>query len=431
MVQYIVSTEAYFKEMNQTCPQCYSQLASSEVGNLCVNCGYLQRRHHNHAPVQDHDETSSDSSTHQHDDHTMPGNLEAPRGLDALLFSSESATKPQAEPLRESFDTQAPEPREKPQIINHHSSSQYRRRLERQLQTLETPEIESSIEPDSTLEAAETAPGAPHSENPATLPTTVAWSSQPTESAEEDVIEVHEPHRPSPYLINMADTDTEVAHPTPEYHSPLHTPPKPAPTNDTPNHPHSSSPTTSTPPQSEAALARADALLAAAASPQKASATAKTNYIIIAVTIIILLGIGSFLAFTLLRKPTPQTSTAPSTSSNTVQSSSPTPTNLTESAKRDAERKDTLNTIAIALAAYKKANGTYPSGNDIAVLSALTSSNPPFLREIKTDPLSNTESGVVIKYGYSSDGAKFTLTASLENKQDPDAVNGLYVVKSP
>lgn len=117
--------------------------------------------------------------------------------------------------------------------------------------------------------------------------------------------------------------------------------------------------------------------------------------------------------------------------SRASQNSSPTPTNLTESAKRDSERKDSLNTIAIALAAYKKANGTYPSGNDIEVLSALTSSNPPYLREIKTDPLSNPENGVVIKYGYTSDGTKFTLTASLENKQDSDAVNGLYVVKSP
>ena len=186
-------------------------------------------------------------------------------------------------------------------------------------------------------------------------------------------------------------------------------------------------------PEADVALVRADALLAAAATTQKTAGSSKANYIIIAITIVLILGVGSFLAFNLLKKPTSQNTPQQTIAStpSASQNSSPTPTNLTESAKRDSERKDSLNTIAIALAAYKKANGTSPSGNDIEVLSALTSSNPPYLREIKTDPLSNPENGVIIKYGYTSDGTKFTLTASLENKQDSDAVNGLYVVKSP
>lgn len=420
--------------MNQTCPQCFSQLASSEVGNLCVNCGYLQRRHHNHAPVQDEDPKDlQEHSNHENTDHTIPGNLEAPRGLDELLFDA-----PPTNSLNHTSSTELPTssdiPSEKPRIINHRASSQYRRRLEQQMQTLKTPEIESPLDPDSSLETpnpqdmTSTPTTQSVNEPHATSPTTEV-AQEPTDQPD-DVIEVHEPHRPSPYLLNMSDAEPEITADKPEYRSPLKTPKTTPPATST--H-HSTSQPTPEKPAADVALARADALLAAAASPQKAATASKTNYIIIAVTIILLLGVGSFLAFTLLRKPATQTSPQSSSTNTptTTQSSSPTPTNLTESAKRDGERKDTLNTIAIALAAYKKANGTYPAGNDIEVLSALTSSNPPYLREIKTDPLSNPESGVVIKYGYNSDGSKFTLTASLENKQDADAVNGLYVVKSP
>jgi hypothetical protein len=418
--------------MNQTCPQCYSQLASSEVGNLCVNCGYLQRRHHNHAPVQDSDSVDPTGSHHEHDDHIVPGNLEAPKGLDALLFSPEETVDPQPDPQSSPMtEAQAPLSTEKPQIINHHTSSQYRRRLEKQLQSLETPEIESPLEPSSNLEAPETTPKSPQSTHSEYVALYAAQPGEPAESAQEDIIEVDEPHRPSPYLINMSDSESTTPSQTPEYHSPLRTSPTPEHTEHHRDHPQPAPSQVDTPADSDAAMARAEALLAAAASPKKEASASKTNSIIIIVAIVILLALGGFLTYTLLPKPTTKSNETPSTASTSSQTTSPTPSNLTESAKRDAERKDTLNTIAIALAAYKKANGTYPSGNDIEVLSALTSSNPPYLREIKADPLSNAESGVIIKYGYNSDGTKFTLTASLENKQDADAVNGLYVVKSP
>lgn len=420
--------------MNQTCPQCYSQLTSSEVGNLCVTCGYLQRRHHNHAPARDEDNTIQQEPTHQHADHALPGNLEAPRGLDELLFNNPTSAETTSinKPLEEVAPT--PEQVEKPQIINHRTSSQYRRRLAQQIETLETPEIESPIEPESSLEAADIP-------TPVITPDTTTANedsahSAPTPSLEsietqdDSAEDTPKPHRPSPYLLNMSDAEEAKSMPHPEYVSPLDSAAK-----HTPKTPPNPQPTMTDAPKPEAdvALARADALLAAAATTQKSAGNSKANYIIIAITIVLILGVGSFLAFNLLKKPTSQNTPQQTIAStpSASQNSSPTPTNLTESAKRDSERKDSLNTIAIALAAYKKANGTYPSGNDIEVLSALTSSNPPYLREIKTDPLSNPENGVVIKYGYTSDGTKFTLTASLENKQDSDAVNGLYVVKSP
>ncbi len=420
--------------MNQTCPQCYSQLTSSEVGNLCVTCGYLQRRHHNHVPARDEDDTIQRDPAHQHTDHALPGNLEAPRGLDELLFNNPTSNDslPADKPLEEVAPV--PEQVEKPQIINHRTSSQYRRRLAQQIETLETPEIESPIEPESSLEAADIP-------TPVITPDTTTTNedsahSAPTPSLEsietqdDSAEDAPKPHRPSPYLLNMSDAEEAKSIPHPEYVSPLDSAAK-----HTPKAPPNPQPamTDAQKPEADVALVRADALLAAAATTQKSAGNSKANYIIIAITIVLILGVGSFLAFNLLKKPTSQNTPQQTIAStpSASQNSSPTPTNLTESAKRDSERKDSLNTIAIALAAYKKANGTYPSGNDIEVLSALTSSNPPYLREIKTDPLSNPENGVVIKYGYTSDGTKFTLTASLENKQDSDAVNGLYVVKSP
>ncbi len=420
--------------MHPTCPQCFSQLASSEVGNLCVNCGYLQRRHHNHTPGHDED-TTTPPNHHAHTDHVTPGNLEAPRGLDDLLFTHQPERPRMSEPASEHQPHTPPQATEAPRIINHRSSSQYRRRLEKRLQTLHTPELESAIEPDSSLEQPNqlepTAASAPIPEAPMQQSPPPSYSTDLKEAEDSDVVEVNEPHRPSPYMLNMGGSEVleNPDKPEPQYHSPLHDTP---PSTHLPEKNTASSSEKSVPAGSDAAMTRADALLAAAATPQKDSAGSRMNYIIVAITIVLLLGLGSFLGFNLLKAPQNSTKNQSSTnSSSNTPSTSPTPSNLTEAANRDEERKNSLNTIAIALAAYKKSSGNYPVGNDIQVLTALTSSNPPYLREIKNDPLSNEETGVIIKYGYNSDGTKFTLTASLENKQDSDAVNGLYVVKSP
>jgi len=416
--------------MNSTCPQCFSQLANSEVGNLCISCGYLQRRHHNHTPSADEDQGKYEESL-------SPGNLEAPRGLDNLISPDDPPNTPTltdsdiANTSEE--DTSYSEP---PRIINHHASSQYKRRLDRYRKTLETPELESAIEPESSLEQPDipvsTESTAPTSEDyqyypsPAPIDQTTV-KDQVTAENQDNFVEVDEPHKPSPYMLNMSEVESPNNSSSPEYHSPLHNPQQ---TNSKIEY-HDKPASKELDQDSTTAMDRADALLAAASSSKQTSSS-RSNYLIITVTIILLLGVGTFLILSLVQKPKP-TSQSPSVSSQPVspQSTSPTPSNLTESAKRDAERKDTLNTMAIALAAYKKNNGSYPSGNDIETLKILTSSNPPYLREVKNDPLSNPESNLIIKYGYNSDGSQFTLTASLENKQDSDAVNGLYVVKSP
>lgn len=442
--------------MNQTCPQCYALLTSSEVGDLCVQCGYIQRRHHNHIP-----EPTDHASTHQNPQNELtPGNLEAPSGLDSLLFptneadlksSHDAQTMPEA-----SYDNLA-EPKanleghdfssEKPQIINHHNSSQYRKRLQQRLNNLKTPEIESSLEPESSL-AAEYPPSYSETQTePSQQPTAVETPSLP-DSAEPDVVEVNEPHRPSPYLLNMSQDEQESAY-QPKYHSPLKTPsvasgkdevsaihnsqvPKEPASKPTPA-PQASPLTTDTPPKPADVLTRADALLAAASTSKKTDTGKHLNYLIGGITLIIFIGLGTFLAFSLF-KPSPTTTTSPSATTSATpkpESTSPTPSNQTDSSKRDTERKAALNDISTALSAYKKTNGTYPVGDDISVLVVLTASDPPYIDEIKDDPLNDADSGVVVNYGYSSDGTKFTLTAALENKQDRDAVNGLYVVKSP
>jgi hypothetical protein len=440
--------------MNQTCPQCYALLTSSEVGDLCVQCGYIQRRHHNHIP-----EPTDHTSNHLNPQNNLtPGSLEAPEGLDSLLFPTnkpdpESGHDAQTMPETSYDDLVNPKTNheghdlssEKPQIINHHTSSQYRKRLQQRLDNLKTPEIESSLEPESSLAAAyptsysekQTEPSQPYDATD-TLPA----------NTEPDVIEVNEPHRPSPYLLNMNQDEQESTH-QPKYHSPLKTAATTGDKNEvsTVHHSHApkepadkpttslqtASPTTNASPKPDDVLSRADALLAAAATPKKADTGKRLNYLIGGITLIIFIGLGIFLVSSLF-KPSQTTTASPSvTTSDTPKpaSTSPTPSNQTDSSKRDTERKETLNDISTALSAYKKTNGTYPVGDDISVLVVLTASDPPYISEIKDDPLNDADSGVVVNYGYSSDGTKFTLTAALENKQDPDAANGLYIVKGP
>lgn len=414
------------RDTNPTCPQCHSLLASSEVGNLCVGCGYLQRRHHNHTPsLQQNDNHKYHPHDNGHDDNNYPGDLEAPKGLDEILFAPTLAS---TNPDNNHHEAPRYPVAQKPQIINHRASSHYNKRLNKQLETLKTPEIESPIEPESSLE-----PGPPSYYFADNIKDSHSESQQSriedyNEPAPSNAVEPTKPHRPSPYLLNANDTEatneiTPSEHRHPSENNSTLTPP-PLENNAITSKHHKDDP----PAQKDRVMAQADALLKMASTSQGTrDSSFKWNYIIITITIMLLIGIGGFLTISLLQKPTPQPSTS---SQSTTPNSSPTPSNRTESAKRDSERKDTLNTIAIALATYKKAHGAYPAGEDITALNALTSSDPPYIEEIKNDPLSNPASGLTIKYGYNSDGSQFTLTASLENKQDPDAVNGLYVVKS-
>lgn len=86
---------------------------------------------------------------------------------------------------------------------------------------------------------------------------------------------------------------------------------------------------------------------------------------------------------------------------------------------RDVQRKADLNTLAVVLVEYAATqkpfgypvtDGTIKLDKDSAVAKAIA----PFLPDLPTDPLAGDR-----YYGYASNGATFTLTASLENTGDP------------
>lgn len=397
--------------MSNICPHCQSELSPSIVGDLCLNCGFVNRAHHYHD-----DDDQRPPSQHQHT-HGAPH-----------VHEPVSPLSDEHQVAQDPADTSS-----KPAIINHHASSHYKRRLETLQQRLEQPELESSLEPESSL-----SPGGEQVSTEVPLPEIL--SSMPDQTAHpvlDTVIELEhtieaedhhheasqeEPavHRPSPYVL-VPEQAHDQPQPTPDFKRESIKLPEP----DTTLTHHK--PVTLA---SEEALKRADALLASAQTDHSGSKS-KFNYLIMGVTAAILIGLTGFLLLNVFAAPKADAPQQSNSSQPSTTSTSPTPSNQTEGALRDTQRKDDLNALAIALAAYKKATGSYPKGNDIAVLTPLTTGNPVYIKEIKNDPLSDPQQGLVIKYGYSSeDGTKFILTASLENKQDADATNGLYIVKS-
>lgn len=402
------------QDMSNICPHCQSELSASVVGDLCLTCGYANRAHHYRQ-----DDGPGPSSQHQH----MQDTPQVHEPVSPLADDYQSSL---SQPIHHSASP-------KPQIVNHRASSHYKRRLETLQQLLEQPELESSIEPESSLSMSESeiptqapqpsthTPLTDHTEHPV-LDTVVELEHTIEAEAHHHQAEPEKPaiHRPSPYVLvpeeahdqlqaepNVNRTSIKLPEPdaTLTHHKPVTV-------------------------ASEEALKRADALLASAQTDHSANKS-KFNYVIMGVTAAILIGLTGFLLLNVFAAPkadAPQQSNSPQPNTS---SSSPTPSNQTEGALRDTQRKDDLNALAIALAAYKKAIGSYPKGSDIAVLTPLTTGDPVYIKEIKNDPLSDPQQGLVIKYGYSSeDGTKFILTASLENKQDSDATNGLYIVKS-
>lgn len=87
---------------------------------------------------------------------------------------------------------------------------------------------------------------------------------------------------------------------------------------------------------------------------------------------------------------------------------------------RDKTRKSDLITIKTALEKYKQTNGSYPKAPEMVKLNTKdniiqTSLVPEFIASIPTDP----KAAEGWYYGYKSDGNKFTLSARLENSDDP------------
>lgn len=148
---------------------------------------------------------------------------------------------------------------------------------------------------------------------------------------------------------------------------------------------------------------------------------------LIIVLVVALLGGATFVIMQKRQNSNSNVSQAPALApSNTPRASATKTNDDPDAVKRDDTRKKDLKEIATALEVYHRDNGSYPAGNDISALYPLQYTNPPYISYINYDP-SSTESNK-IKYGYSSDGVNFKLTAKLEILTDLDAQDGIYTV---
>jgi hypothetical protein len=447
--------------MQPPCPNCDTPLAGSTIGYLCTNCGKAYRYadpdpsvdphaqpHHPSGGEHTHDSTYlNDISTEEGNDLPDTALSEAAPSVHKSDFSSAQITshRRSSQVYRRSHhttdDADQPAPPHEPSSLDADSAHPYLPPLSSEAPH-EKPEPHDSWEQHdhARLTSAELA----HDDLQQPAPDYEA-------SLDEDDTS-YGPHKPSPHILDVASAADTPAPYTP--HSPLDLSKQPdhhykeqaeqldavpellpsfvdtqSPAADLapPMPTASTSPQASGPVTQSDALARADALLAAASSPKTDTRSRSNMFLIIGIVAILLVLSG--LAFLLLKPPT---TTQPTSSATPVVSSpTTTPTNTQSLAsKRDKQRKEDLNAISVALAAYKKSTGSYPVGGDISALAPLTTATPAYIAKINLDPLSDEASGVIVKYNYNSDGKTYTLTATLENKSDSDAQNGLYIVKS-
>jgi type II secretion system protein G len=94
---------------------------------------------------------------------------------------------------------------------------------------------------------------------------------------------------------------------------------------------------------------------------------------------------------------------------------------------RDSQRKSDLRNIKTALETYYNDNNTYPV--TASWKTDLSSGTTPYMKTIPQDPKSKSD------YAYTPNcsGAvctTYTITATMENKNDPEAPGGTYTVNS-
>ncbi|MBP9827056.1 hypothetical protein KBC99_01085 [Candidatus Saccharibacteria bacterium] len=350
--------------MNQQCPQCQNPMLQATSGWMCPSCGHSI--HYAFNPQSQNPQPDTNLPSPGQSNHAS-----GPDNSDEVQQDNEPAHQP---------------------IINHHASSQYRKRLQEINSRLTEPELSPPDDPELM---------------PIDRP--MLPKAQPTESSTPDTpgpIEESDssPTRPTPMSASVLDL--RHAHETQS--SALHQTP-------------------SAPPRApkqldrESAILQAEALLSSSKAISTPTNPARLRIILYAIASTFLIAIALWMLFFITRpispKATPSVTTSPTAS----------PSAQTESQTRDKRRKADLNNIAAGLAAYKKATGTYPVGEDISVLTILTEAEPAYIKTVPTDPLSSEST--IIKYGYTSNGTSFSLSAALENKQDPDAKNGLYILK--
>ena len=107
---------------------------------------------------------------------------------------------------------------------------------------------------------------------------------------------------------------------------------------------------------------------------------------------------------------------------------------------RDAQRKSDLRNIKTALETYYNDNNSYPTAGGVSCVpnasaclgTVLESGSTPYMKTVPNDPKAGQN------YTYSPTPAScaagactsYTLTATLENTHDSQAVNGVYTVDS-
>ncbi|MCC7543243.1 hypothetical protein IT415_00870 [bacterium] len=330
--------------MLHSCPACGSAIVTTDIGYACPTCGKRTPPH------------SQTRTTTPSGDDTIQIN-------DQFQEYSEDRNSPH-EAHRHMQSTQAT-------IINHHASSQYRKRLRERLAQMEELELKA---PNQQPRLESTASTQPTQNTVSTNTDTVPSLTETEQKLLRDALKesrAHEPIAPHPHTHHTTATE------------------------------------------------RAEELLKAASTESQTSRQNK-NIILISLSVVIVLG-GMITAWLLSKAPVPTAQVKSSISP------SATPSNLAQQ-QRDKQRKADLNSLSISIESYKKNAGVYPTGSNIAVLEPLTQTSPPYIVKIPNDPAS--KEGSIIQYGYTSDGSSFTLSCVLENKTDPDTKNGVYVVKN-
>ncbi len=89
---------------------------------------------------------------------------------------------------------------------------------------------------------------------------------------------------------------------------------------------------------------------------------------------------------------------------------------------RDDTRKNDLKNVQSALGTYFNDTNNYPS--------ALSSLSPTYLNSVPNDPRGGAYTYTPAPSGCTTACTSWTLSATLENTQDPQAVNGVYTVTS-
>lgn len=148
---------------------------------------------------------------------------------------------------------------------------------------------------------------------------------------------------------------------------------------------------------------------------QKASGGSMKTILLL--VLLVALGIGGYFAYTMMFKASTNTE-VPTTTDVTTTEESPA-TAVTKS--NDETRKENLAKIQVALKSYFSATGKYPLATELVKLN--TPDNilekelvgAGYITAVPTDPDTSKY------YAYKSDGSTFSLTAVLDNAQDPEA----------